>query len=165
MIRFRSIAAIVLLLTFSAVGFSQTIVRPIPQPAINTVSFTPANGTTTNQVYVTIKPLDRFGNGIVGACGQFWWADNLAGLGITATASSGTSGLTDVPDRAGFMLGTTAATPSVATSRISFGVCTDSTGTVKVAVVDSAKTLYVPTFQSYDGRIFVGPKLATANYK
>lgn len=172
--RFLSIQALIVAALafslFAAPLMAQTVtVRT--RPEIKQFLFAAANGDATNQTYVTVTAKDANGNPIPFAHFLFYWSDSAAGVGITATASSGTSGLligTGAGSATGSLINdVTAATPNVATSRVPMHVATSSAGTVVIGVIDSAKTLFYPVAMRLDCNCApsVGTKLATANYK
>lgn len=142
-------------------AFAQTYVNPAAtRPVINQVSFTYATGGQVNQTYITIKALSGANQAAVPMTPILvYMSDSASGAGVTATASSGTVGI-----GTGIIAFVTAATPTVATSRIPVMGITDSVGTLRVEIVDTAKTRYYPVAILPDGRRFVGPRLATASY-
>lgn len=156
-----ALVALVALVILPSVGFAQTT-RVQKSPDIRSVNFSYTVGAQTNQTYITVKPLDNFGNAIPYAVLDFYFSDSPAGGGITATASSGTAGTIT-----GTLLQITAATPTVATSRVSMRVETGFDGTVQIGVLDSAKTGFYPCVVVAQGivRPICGAQLVTANYK
>lgn len=139
-------------------------------PAPTAVSFAFALGDQTNQQYLTVTIKDRLNNPLPFVPFTFYFSDQASGNGITATASSGTAGTLIGTGTgtvtAGVLLQVTAATPTVATSRVSMQLLTDSTGTAKIGVLDSAKTNFFPVVVLSNPRLLaVGAKLTTALYK
>jgi hypothetical protein len=162
-------AAILLSCAIGLPLLGQIAGRVLPTPG--KVTFTFAQGVTSNQQDVTVKLGDRNGNGIPGQPLTFFFSDSPSGSGVTATASSGTAGIVvSAVDTAATpnasILFVTNATPTVTTSRIPMELITDQTGSVTIGVVDSAKTNYYPVVITRNGGLLaVGAKMTTANYK
>lgn len=159
-----------LLIMLPADMYMAQTVRLQSRPAARSVTFTTSVGDQTNQSYVLVQVNDNFGNPIPNTRGVFYWSDSVSGIGVTAVASSGTSGLligTGPGTATGTIVGVTAATPNVATSRIPMDVITSNVGTVKVGVLDSAKLLVVPCIWLEDqpNNPACGTRLTAANYK
>lgn len=152
------------LVTMNAIG--QTTVGPQMgknPPAVSQVTFTYAVALEPNQTKITVTPISSSGQALPQVPMLVYLSDSASGAGVTATASSGTWGLS-VSGGKGSIIGVTAATPNVATTRVPIQVLSDSTGSVVAGIIDSAKTRYYPVVVLPDGRRFVGPRLATANY-
>lgn len=168
-----AILTVAMLVSFSPFvgGTAQAQTTIAQQPSgqtISSVTFTYANGDYSNQVYITIVPKTESGAPLSLIPVTLYLSDQPDGSGVTMTASSGTIGMLLQGSAAGngILIGVTAATPTVATSRVPMSAITDAAnGRIKFGILDTAKTLVYPVALFNDGRRFVGPKLATTDYK
>lgn len=153
----------IVLILFTIPLVAQTTVffnNPSAPPTVGGFTFNVTTG-STSQTVLSVTPVNARGAALPYTRFAFWLSDKPTG-GTPTTYSCITCASVTIIGSTGMFLDLTTTTGVGV--QLPLDIQAGDSGTVRIGVLDSAKTNWYPVAQAYNGLRAVGPKITTANY-